>query len=62
MKILVSHRWLQKFLIIEVLKHANFGGNPIAAIWVELIGAFPDLQFLIHHPNAVIFQIVRFAI
>jgi hypothetical protein len=62
MKILVCHCWLQEFFIVKVLKHGHFGQNPIAAIRVELIGAFPNLEFFVHHPDAVVFQGVRLAI
>ena len=40
----------------------NLGDCPIAAVWIKLILALPNLKLLIHDPNAVILEVALDAV
>ena len=62
MKVLIRHGWNEELLVIEVVEHCNFHEGPVTRIRIKFISTPPNLQLLIHHPDAVVLKVVGNAV
>ena len=61
-KVVVGHRWLYELSVVQGIEHGYFDQGPVARVRIELIDAFPNLEFFIEQPDCVVQFIIRYSV